>query len=131
MVHRALYGSVERFFGVLIEHYAGAFPMWLAPVQIGLVPISEKHVEYANAVKAKLEAAGLRVELDARNEKMNAKIREFTMQKVPFVLVMGDKEAASNAVSVRTRGKGDEGSVDLTAFIDRAVGLVKDHAMDL
>ena len=83
MVHRALFGSVERFFGVLIEHYAGAFPLWLAPVQIGIVPISEKHVEYAATVKAKLEAAGLRVELDERNEKMNAKIREFTLQKVP------------------------------------------------
>ena len=120
MVHRALFGSVERFFGVLIEHYAGAFPLWLAPVQVGLVPISEKHLEYAGAVKAKLEAAGLRVELDARNEKMNAKIREFTLQKVPFVLVMGDKEAAAEAVSVRTRGKGDEGSVALVDFIERA-----------
>ena len=97
MVHRALFGSVERFFGVLIEHYAGAFPLWLAPVQVGIVPISEKHVEYAIAVKAKLEAAGLRVELDQRNEKMNAKIREFTLQKVPFVLVMGDKEAAAES----------------------------------
>jgi threonyl-tRNA synthetase len=124
MVHRALFGSVERFFGVLIEHYAGAFPLWLAPVQVGLVPISEKHLEYANAVKAKLEAAGLRVELDARNEKMNAKIREFTLQKLPFVLVMGDKEAASEAVSVRTRGKGDEGSAPLADFIARAKGLV-------
>jgi threonyl-tRNA synthetase len=124
MVHRALFGSVERFFGVLIEHYAGAFPLWLAPVQVGLVPISEKHFEYAGAVKAKLEAAGLRVELDARNEKMNAKIREFTLQKVPFVLVMGDKEAASEAVSVRTRGKGDEGSVGIGDFIERAKGLV-------
>jgi threonyl-tRNA synthetase len=123
MVHRALFGSVERFFGVLIEHYAGAFPLWLAPVQIGLVPISEKHIEYAAAVKMKLEAAGLRVELDARNEKMNAKIREFTLQKVPFVLVMGDKEAASEAVSVRTRGKGDEGSVSLVEFIERAKKL--------
>ena len=124
MVHRALFGSVERFFGVLIEHYAGAFPLWLAPVQVGLVPISEKHLAYAEAVKAKLEAAGLRVELDARNEKMNAKIREFTLQKVPFVLVMGDKEAASEAVSVRTRGKGDEGSVSLAEFMERAKGLI-------
>jgi threonyl-tRNA synthetase len=131
MVHRALFGSVERFFGVLIEHYAGAFPMWLAPVQVGIVPISEKHTEYAQSVKAKLEAAGLRVELDARNEKMNAKIREFTMQKVPFVLVMGDKEAASDAVSVRTRGKGDEGSVALTAFIERAKGLVASREVAL
>lgn len=131
MVHRALFGSVERFFGVLIEHYAGAFPMWLAPVQIGIVPISEKHIEYAAKVKQQLEAAGLRVELDARNEKMNAKIREFTMQKVPFVLVMGDKEAASDAVSVRTRGKGDEGSVALTAFIERAKNLVASRGVAL
>lgn len=131
MVHRALYGSVERFFGVLIEHYAGAFPMWLAPVQVGIVPISEKHLEYAQTVKAKLEAAGLRVELDARNEKMNAKIRELTLQKVPFVLVMGDKEAASEAVSVRTRGKGDEGSVPLADFIERAKGLVESKVVAL
>ena len=131
MVHRALFGSVERFFGVLIEHYAGAFPLWLAPVQVGLVPISEKHLEYAGTVKAKLEAAGLRVELDARNEKMNAKIREFTLQKVPFVLVMGDKEAASEAVSVRTRGKGDEGSVALVDFIKRANGLVEQKSPGL
>jgi threonyl-tRNA synthetase len=124
MVHRALFGSVERFFGVLIEHYAGAFPMWLAPVQVGIVPISEKHVEYAQKVKRELEAAGLRVELDQRNEKMNAKIREFTLHKVPFVLVMGDQEAAADAVSVRTRGKGDEGSAPLAAFIERAKELV-------
>ena len=131
MVHRALFGSIERFFGVLIEHYAGAFPLWLAPVQVGLVPISEKHLEYAGAVKAKLEAAGLRVELDARNEKMNAKIREFTLQKVPFVLVMGDKEAVSEAVSVRTRGQGDEGSVALVDFIARARNLVEQKSPGL
>ncbi len=131
MVHRALFGSVERFFGVLIEHYAGAFPLWLAPVQIGLVPISEKHLEYAEQVKKKLEAAGLRVELDARNEKMNAKIREFTLQKVPFVLIMGDKESASESVSVRTRGKGDEGSVSLADFIARATALANNRGVDL
>ena len=116
---------------MLIEHYAGAFPLWLAPVQVGLVPISEKHVEYARAVKAKLEAAGLRVELDERNEKMNAKVREFSLQKVPFVLIMGDKEAAGDAVSVRTRGKGDEGSVAVAAFIQRAKGLLESKAAGL
>jgi threonyl-tRNA synthetase len=98
---------------------------------VGLVPISEKHVEYAAAVKAKLEAAGLRVELDARNEKMNAKIREFTLQKVPFVLIVGDKEAAAEAVSVRTRGKGDEGSVALVDFIERAKGLLASKKVEL
>ena len=132
MVHRALLGSVERFFGVLIEHYAGAFPMWLAPVQVGLVPISsEKHLAYAEQVKAKLEAAGLRVELDARNEKMNAKIRDFGLQKVPFILILGDKESQSESVSVRTRAKGDQGSTPLADFIARATSLVASHAMEL
>jgi threonyl-tRNA synthetase len=98
---------------------------------VGLVPISEKHTEYAAAVKAKLEAAGLRVELDARNEKMNAKVREFALQKVPFVLIVGDKEAASESVSVRTRGKGDEGSVSLAEFIERAKGLVESKSAAL
>ena len=132
MVHRALFGSVERFFGVLIEHYAGAFPFWLAPVQIGLVPISsDKHLVYAESVKATLEAAGLRVELDARNEKMNAKIRDFGLQKVPFILILGDKESSTNSVSVRTRGKGDEGSVTLDEFVGRAHKLKDEHAMEL
>ena len=92
MVHRALFGSVERFFGVLIEHYAGAFPLWLAPVQVGLVPISERHHEYAKKIEAELKAAGLRVEVDDRNEKMNGKIRDFANQKTPYILVFGDKE---------------------------------------
>jgi threonyl-tRNA synthetase len=131
MVHRALFGSVERFFGVLIEHYAGAFPLWLAPVQIGLVPISERHQAYAEKVQAELQKAGFRVELDSRNEKMNAKIRDFTMQKVPYVLVMGDKEEAATAVSVRTRGKGDQGSVPLADFVTRASELLAGRSMDL
>src|SRR6202046_862315 len=124
MVHRALFGSLERFFGVLIEHYAGAFPLWLAPVQIGLVPISEKHLAYAKKLEAELKAAGLRVETDDRNEKMNAKIRDFANQKTPYILVFGDKEEAANAVSVRTRGKGDQGSMPLADFIAKATALV-------
>jgi threonyl-tRNA synthetase len=132
MVHRALFGSVERFFGVLIEHYAGAFPLWLAPVQIGLVPISnEKHLVYAESVKQRLEAAGLRVELDASNGKMQSKIRDFGLQKLPFILILGDKEAATDSVSVRVRAKGDEGSVPLADFIARATQLVATHSMDL
>ena len=131
MVHRALFGSVERFFGVLIEHYAGAFPLWLAPVQVGLVPISERHLEYAKKVQERLEAAGFRVELDSRNEKMNAKIRDLTMQKVPYVLVMGDKEAAADAVSVRTRGKGDQGSTPLTEFVERMQKISASKSTDL
>jgi threonyl-tRNA synthetase len=131
MVHRALFGSMERFFGVLIEHYAGAFPLWLAPVQAGLVPISERHHGYAEKVKEKLQTAGFRVEIDARNEKMNAKIRDFTLQKVPYVLVMGDKEESSEAVSVRTRGKGDQGSMPLDQFIAKSRGLVAGKSMEL
>jgi threonyl-tRNA synthetase len=132
MVHRALFGSVERFFGVLIEHYAGAFPLWLSPVQVGLVPIStEKHLDYAREVKSKLEAAGLRVELDERNEAMKAKIRDFANEKVPFILILGDKETATGAVSVRVRGKGDEGGVPLEAFIDRCKHLQQSRRVDL
>jgi threonyl-tRNA synthetase len=131
MVHRALYGSVERFFGVLIEHYAGAFPLWLAPVQIGLVPISERHHAYAQQVKTELEAAGLRVEVDDRNEKMNGKIRDFANQKTPYILVMGDKEAETRAVSVRTRAKGDQGSVPLVEFIANARELVTSQSTEL
>ncbi len=132
MVHRALFGSVERFFGVLIEHYAGAFPVWLAPVQVGLVPISSiKHMDYARGVKARLQAAGIRVELDERNDEMKAKIREFALQKVPFVLVMGDKEVTADAVSVRVRGKGDEGSVGVESFVERVLGLVQAKGVNL
>ena len=131
MVHRALFGSVERFFGVLIEHYAGAFPLWLAPVQVGLVPISERHQEYARQVKAELEAIGMRVEIDDRNEKMNAKIRDFANQKTPYILVMGDKEAEARAVSVRTRAKGDQGSKPLATFLASSLELVKSRSLNL
>ena len=131
MVHRALFGSVERFFGVLIEHYAGAFPFWLSPVQIGLVPISERHTAYAAKVEAELKAAGFRVETDARNEKMNAKIRDLANQKIPYILVFGDKEESAGAVSVRTRGKGDQGSMPLAEFIAKAKGLVESKSTEL
>ena len=131
MVHRALFGSVERFFGVLIEHYAGAFPLWLAPVQVGLVPISEKHVEYAAKVQQRLAAAGLRVELDQRNEKMNAKIREFGLAKIPFILIVGDKEEATDSVSVRVRVKGDQGSVPVDDFIARCEALLESKGVEL
>ena len=131
MVHRALFGSVERFFGVLIEHYAGAFPLWLAPVQVGVVPISEKHIDYARKVKERLEAAALRVEVDERNEKMNAKIREFGLAKVPFILIVGDKEEATDSVSVRVRAKGDEGSVTVDEFAARCTALLKSKGVEL
>jgi threonyl-tRNA synthetase len=124
MVHRALYGSVERFFGVLIEHYAGAFPVWLSPTQVAIVPIAERHADYANKVAADLKAAGIRVEVDARNEKMNAKIREFALQKIPFILVVGDKEAEAGQVNVRVRGQEKaEGTVTAAEFLERVKKL--------
>ncbi|MGC2404289.1 MAG: threonine--tRNA ligase [Acidobacteriaceae bacterium] len=131
MVHRALYGSVERFFGVLVEHYAGAFPLWLAPVQAGIVPISERHHAYAEKIQERLQKAGLRVEVDRRNEKMGAKIRDFTLQKLPYILVAGDKEAESGAVSLRVRGQGDQGSMPLEEFISRSRDLVESKSMGL
>jgi threonyl-tRNA synthetase len=131
MVHRALFGSVERFFGVLIEHYAGAFPLWLAPVQVGIVPISERHVPYAEKIQTTLQNAGLRVEVDHRNEKMGAKIRDFTLQKLPYILVVGDKEAETGAVSLRVRSQGDQGGMPLEDFVARAKSLVDSKSMSL
>jgi threonyl-tRNA synthetase len=124
MVHRALYGSIERFFGVLIEHYAGAFPVWLSPVQVVVIPIAERHVEYANKVASRLRESNVRVEVDARNEKMNAKIREHALQKVPFMLVVGDKEAEAGKVNVRTRGKEKTEDVAAEEFADRVRTLI-------
>jgi threonyl-tRNA synthetase len=126
MVHRALLGSMERFFGVLIEHYAGAFPVWLSPVQAVVIPISERHVGYANQVGARLQQAGVRMEVDARNEKMNAKIREHAMQKVPFLLVVGDKEAEVGAVNVRTRGRDQTETMPLDKFLGQITKLIAD-----
>jgi threonyl-tRNA synthetase len=117
MVHRALLGSVERFFGVLIEHYAGAFPLWLAPVQAMVLPISDKHLTYAQKVRDELVRQGVRASLDDRNEKLNARIRDAQLQKVPLMLVVGDREAQSLAVSVRRRDTGDAGSQPLAEFV--------------
>jgi threonyl-tRNA synthetase len=131
MVHRALYGSIERFFGVLIEHYAGAFPVWLAPVQAVVIPISERHLQYAQKVGDALKEAGVRVEIDGRNEKMNAKIREHALQKVPFLLIVGDKEAEANAVNVRTRGKEKTETVGLPEFVETIRTFIADKRVAL
>jgi threonyl-tRNA synthetase len=131
MIHRAIVSTMERMVSYLIELYAGAFPLWLAPIQVGLVPISERHHAYAKKVEAELKAAGLRVETDDRNEKMNGKIRDFANQKTPYILVFGDKEEAASSVSVRTRGKGDQGSVPLAEFITKCKELVAGQSMEL
>jgi threonyl-tRNA synthetase len=124
MVHRALYGSVERFFGILLEHYAGAFPLWLAPVQAVVMPITDRQLDYAKTVHAKLEAAGLRSHLDDRKEKVNLKIRDAQMQKVPYMLVVGDREAEAGSVSVRHRKHADLGAKPLDQFIAETTTLI-------
>jgi threonyl-tRNA synthetase len=131
MAHRALYGSIERFFGVLVEHYAGAFPVWLSPVQVVVIPIAERHVEYANKVAAQLRESNVRVEVDARNEKMNAKIREHAMQKVPFMLVVGDKEAEAGKVNVRTRGKEKTEDMSAEEFREKVRGVISSRSSSI
>ena len=125
MVHRALWGSVERFFGVLIEHYAGAFPVWLAPVQAIVLPITDRENEYARQVVERLKEAGIRVELDGRSEKVNFKIREAQLQKIPFMLVLGGREAEAGLVSVRHRKDGDQGVKSLDEFVTQVQGLIE------
>jgi threonyl-tRNA synthetase len=117
MVHRALYGSIERFFGILVEHYTGAFPVWLAPVQVTVLPITDRNLPYAREVAAKLDAEGIRVTVDDRSEKVNLKIRDAQMQKVPYMLVIGDREAAAGQVAVRNRRDGDRGVQTVEAFL--------------
>jgi threonyl-tRNA synthetase len=119
VIHRAIYGSLERFVGILIEHYAGAFPVWLAPVQAKVLSISEKTADYAQTVYERLLREELRVELDVRDDKIGAKIRDAQLEKVPYMLVTGAKEAESHAVAVRSREKGDEGAVPIEEFVAR------------
>ena len=130
MVHRALYGSVERFFGILVEHYAGAFPVWLAPVQAVVMPISGRHAEYARKVHMELDAAGVRATLDDRNEKVNLKIREAQLQKVPYMLVVGDREAQNGQVSVRHRKHGDMGAKALADFVAAIRAIIDSKAVE-
>ena len=117
MIHRVCFGSIERFIGILIEHFAGKFPVWLAPVQVKVIPVSEKSMEYAQGVYDQLKAAGIRTELDRKDEKVGYKIRQAQLEKVPFMLVLGEKEAAEGKITVRSRDKGDLGVADLSTFI--------------
>ncbi|WP_094606206.1 Threonine--tRNA ligase 2 [Sporomusa silvacetica DSM 10669] len=124
MIHRVAYGSLERFIGILIEHYAGAFPIWLAPVQVKILPISERHAEYARELAQSMLDQDIRVEVDDRNEKIGYKIRESQMQKLPYMLVVGDKEAETRTVAVRKRGQGDVGAMPIDDFITMAIAEI-------
>ncbi len=129
MVHRAIYGSIERFFGILIEHFAGAFPVWLAPVQARILPVSEKVAEYGEQVLARLEAAGIRAELDRRSDKIGAKIRDAELEKIPYMLIIGPREAEAGAVSLRVHREGDQGSVEVDAFMERALAAERSRSL--
>lgn len=131
IIHRAVTGSTERFMAMLIEHFAGAFPVWLAPVQAMVIPIADRHNEYAEKVLAELKAAGIRSEVDVRSERMNAKVRDAQMQKIPYMLVVGDKEAAANAVAVRLRTNENLGAQPLPEFIEHVNGVIKSKSLEL
>ena len=130
MLHRVAFGSIERFIGILFEQFAGAFPLWLAPVQVEVIPVSERHLEYAAKVRDQLRAAGLRCELDTRNEKMGYKIREAQMMKIPYMLVVGDKEIENNTVAVRSRAGGDLGVMEPDAFLAKAKEEIDTKALE-
>jgi len=131
MVHRALLGSMERFFGVLVEHYAGAFPMWLAPVQATVIPIADRHIEYAEKVAVQMRAAGLRIEVDGRSERMQAKIRDAQLMKVPYMLVVGDREAEAGEAAVRLRNGEDLKSRPVAEIIERMLGEAKERVLEV
>ena len=127
VIHRVIFGSIERFIGILIEHFAGKFPTWLSPVQVKILPISDKFVDYASEVKRNLESNGLRVETDLRTEKIGYKIREARNERVPYMIIIGEKEENDTTISVRSRDNGDEGAVDLNSFIDRVTSEIKNR----
>ena len=131
MIHRAPFGSMERFVGILIEHFNGAFPLWLAPVQAVIIPITDRHVEYANQVARELRGRGVRVDVDDSNNRMNAKIRDAQLQKVPYMLIVGDREAENGAVAVRTRDNEDRGAVPLDDFMTHATTLIATKSLEL
>jgi threonyl-tRNA synthetase len=131
IIHRAPFGSLERFIGVLIEHYAGEFPLWLAPVQAAVIPITDKQLDYARDILGSLKSAGVRGELDERSEKVGHKIRDCELKKVPFMLVVGENERQAGTVAVRVHRKGDTGTVPVGEFIDRVTGLVASKALTL
>ncbi|MGD8585245.1 MAG: threonine--tRNA ligase [Chloroflexota bacterium] len=131
MIHRAPFGSLERFIGILIEHFNGAFPLWLSPVQVVMIPITDRHVDYARQVAEALKHSGLRVEVDDSNNRMNAKIREAQLQKVPYMLVVGDREAEAGTVAVRTRDNEDRGATSVSKFKEHALALIASRSMSL
>ncbi|HET8844681.1 MAG TPA: His/Gly/Thr/Pro-type tRNA ligase C-terminal domain-containing protein, partial [Ktedonobacteraceae bacterium] len=131
IIHRAVTGSTERFMAMLIEHFAGAFPVWLAPVQAMVIPIADRHNGYAEQVLASLKAVGVRASVDTRSERMNAKVRDAQMQKIPYMLVVGDKEAEAEAVAVRLRTNENLGARPLSEFLEHIQDIIKNKSLGL
>lgn len=129
VIHRAIFGSIERFIGILIEHFAGKFPTWLAPIQVKVLPISDKFNNYCEKVIEKLESSGIRSEMDYRNEKIGYKIREARKERVPYIIVIGEKEEEKNSISLRSRNNGDEGTLELDVLIERINNEVKNKKL--
>ncbi len=127
LIHRALFGSFERFIGIISEHFAGAFPVWLSPIQVRILPIADEYINYANLVKNELEEVGIRVEIDERNEKIGYKIREAQMQKIPYMLIVGEKEKESKTIGVRSRNEGDKGAMEIISFIRKIKEEIENH----
>jgi threonyl-tRNA synthetase len=127
MIHRALMGSLERFMGVLIEHFGGAFPVWLAPVQAVIIPIADRHLPYTQQVAGELDEAGLRYRIDDRNERMNAKIRDAQNEKIPYMLVVGDREAEAGTVSLRQRSGENPGTISIPGFLEQVAQDIQNH----
>ena len=129
MIHRVVLGSIERFIGVITEHFAGAFPTWLAPVQVKLLPIADRHLDYLHRVQQALEEKGIRCQVDARSEKIGYKIREAQLEKVPYMLVAGDKDIQEETVSVRSRSQGDRGAMPLAQFVEHLLQEISTKAL--
>ena len=130
MIHRVVLGSMERFFGTLIEQYAGAFPLWLSPTQVKIVPIADRHLEYAKTVAEKLSTKDIRVEVDDRSEKMNAKIRDAETEKIPYIVIVGDKEKEAATISVRKRKVGDIGLMNIDDFLNMLSREIENKVID-
>jgi len=129
MIHRVVFGSIERFIGILTEHFAGAYPTWLAPVQVKMLPIADRHLDRIYEIKKQLDAAGIRVEVDDRSEKIGFKIRSAQLEKVPYMLIVGDKDIENNTVSVRSRKDGEKGAMSVESFIMDLVEEIETKAL--
>jgi threonyl-tRNA synthetase len=131
MVHRALLGAIERFYALLVEHYAGAFPVWLSPIQAVVIPISDRHGEYAQSIKQQLQKAGIRATVDTSSDRMNAKIRDAQLQKIPYMLVVGDRELEDGTVAVRLRTEEDLGSMTVEHLLEQILPVIQEKSLEL